>query len=137
MSITRESLRSVLRQTGLITPIRWFRYWIDFLTVPTFRQLETKTWRDFIEWKRDYQELLRPSLNGSDSSLPFDLIVGKGTADGAKIELGFMKSAHCEKRNCHGGLRYLSFLQELLFSVWRGTPRHSPWVLRAIHHQLR
>ena len=91
MSTARESLKSVLSQTGLLTPIRWFRYWIEFLTVPAFRQLETKTWRDFVEWKRDYQELLRPSLNGSASSSRVALIVGKGTADGAKIELAFMK----------------------------------------------
>ena len=92
MSRARESLKSVLSQTGLMAPIRWFRYWIEFVTVPAFRQLETKTWRDFFEWKREYQELLRPSLNGSDSSLRFALIVGKGTADGAKIELCLIKA---------------------------------------------
>lgn len=91
MSSAQEVLKSAVMRARLITPARWLRYWIEILTEPRFRRQEVTVWREYRQWRREYSKVLQSRLNHQHSVPRRVLVVGKGTVDGAKIELGLIK----------------------------------------------
>jgi Capsule polysaccharide biosynthesis protein len=72
----------------------WYRSGIRAFTDGAFRRREIAIWREYWLWKERYADRLRPRLTpaSSNGSTPRALIVGKETINGAKIELGLIKS---------------------------------------------
>ena len=90
------STRQILKRTPLRIPVRWSRYWFRTLIDRDYRRREISLWREYLPWRRRYGGWLPARVNdpnraGQHEPFPKALVVGKGTANGAKIELGLIK----------------------------------------------
>jgi hypothetical protein len=86
------SVRSALRATGLDRAISGVRYCGRLVMNPRFRKLQTVAWSEYLQWRRQHRDTLRPSLMPAGRNPRRALIVAKGTVHGAQIELGLIKA---------------------------------------------
>lgn len=88
----RRRVKRALRATGLDRLVSGARYGARLVVHRQFRQLEAMSWREYLQWRRRYRAVLRPSLlpNGGRPSRRA-LVVTKGTVKGAQVELGLVK----------------------------------------------
>lgn len=90
----REHAKARIKRGPLKAAGWWYRSGIRVFTDGAFRRRELAIWREYLQWKDRYGEVLRPRLipGSPDGTTPRALIVGKETINGAKIELGLIKA---------------------------------------------
>jgi hypothetical protein len=94
---TLGQLQAFLKRTPLRTPARWCRFWTRIVLDQAFFRRQILLWREYRPWKKKYGGVLRPPLAVGRTErrrrreAPKALVVAKGTANGAKIELGLIK----------------------------------------------
>jgi hypothetical protein len=90
-SALRERIKLVLKATRLAPAVSRAKYLGRLAVNPQFRRLEAQNWREYLQWRRHYGAILRPTLYRDGADLPRALIVTKGTLKGTQVELGLIK----------------------------------------------
>jgi len=88
----RERVKALLRSTGADEWISRARYYGRLATNPVFRDFERRTHRDYLDWRERHRALLASPLLPPGVAPRTALVVTKGTAVGARIELMFIKA---------------------------------------------
>ena len=92
MPLVAGRVKRALRRTPLRTLARWGRFCVRVAGDTDFRGRQVRLWREYIAWRRDYGHIVRTSLRPDASALAKTaLVMGKGTANGAKIEQFLIK----------------------------------------------
>lgn len=86
----RDQIKAILRHVGLDRVISRVRYVGRLAINHEFRRVEAKNRQEYREW-RTHRDLLNTPLGPAQGSRPRALIVGKGTINGAKVEVALLK----------------------------------------------